>query len=580
MYEFLRSRKSLFSAALAVAVVAALATAGGVASAHPRVTADGLRDLAALSPVIDCSSVTGLDLSRATDAPVTITSATLVTTGAAPYCEVRGTIAPANTIVLRLPTAGWTQRYVQTGCGGECGSSNINFGQAANCPPVVAGQVAVATTDMGHQGQNDGSWAANNPQAQIDFAYRGVHVTSQVAKAIIGRFYAHKPAFSYFTGCSDGGREALMEAQRYPGDFDGIAAGAPANNMVVQNTYHHAWNVLTNLDDNGNYILLAAKLPLIHSAVLAACDRLDGVQDGLLGDPRVCDFNPYTLVCKKAQDASTCLSPAEAGVVRRLHNGAVTDKGDRLEPAISHEWGSELDWSLFVPAAQGAHVGSENFVLAFARYLGFTNYVNANWQLKDLKLTAQGFWDTVQSSSYLSAMDPDLSTFRRTGGKLLLWHGWEDQHISPQGTLEYWDALQKTLGRNAVDSFAKLFLFPGVAHCGGGEGPNVFDVLTPVMAWTESGRAPAKIIASHSTGGTVDRTRPVFPYPAVARYDGSGSTDDAANFVSYTPRNPVRDDFNWLGSRLFSDGYQVKAKADGTQLVLKPATTWLTRKAG
>ena len=583
MYRYLRSRKSLLSGAIVVAMVASLATASGVASAHPDhhppVTAAGLLDLPALAPALDCSAVTGLDLRGVTDAPVTIASATLVSANtAAPYCEVRGTIAPANTIVLRLPVDGWTQRYVQTGCGGECGSSNINFGQASNCPPVVAGQVAVATTDMGHQGQNDGSWAADNPQAQIDFSYRGVHVTAQVAKAIITRFYGHRPAFSYFTGCSDGGREALMEAQRYPGDFDGIAAGAPANDMVVQNTYHHAWNVLTNLDDNGKYILLSAKLPLIHRAVLAACDKLDGLVDGLLDDPRRCDFDPYTLVCKKAQDASTCLTPAEAGVVRRLHDGAVTAKGDRLEPAISHEWGSELDWTLFIPAAQGQTVGSQMFVESFARYLGFTNYVNPNWTLQDLKLTVQGFWETVQSSSYLSAMDPDLTGFKKSGGKLLLWHGWEDQHISPQGTLEYWDALRSSVGGSAVDSFAKLFLFPGVAHCGGGEGPNTFDVLTPVMAWTESGRVPSKIVATRTDNGTVTRTRPVFPYPAVARYDGSGSIDDAANFVSVTPRQPVRDDFRWLGSRLFSSDYQVVAKAVGTRLVLRPAQTWLTRR--
>jgi feruloyl esterase len=581
MYAFLRSRKALFSGALVVAVVAALATAGGLAaSAHPKdhplpVDANGLVVLPALTPVLDCAAVTGLDLGSA----VTIKSATLVTS-ATPYCEVRGTIAPADTIVLRLPTTGWTQRYVQTGCGGECGSSNINFGQAANCPPVTAGQVAVATTDMGHQGQNDGSWAANNPQAQIDFAYRGVHVTSQVAKAIIGKFYGHRPAYSYFTGCSDGGREALMEAQRYPDDFDGIAAGAPANDMDVQNTYHHGWNVLTNLDADGKYILLAAKLPMLHAAVLAACDKLDGLKDGLIDDPRGCHFDPYSIVCKTAQDASTCLTTAEAGVVRRLHDGAVTGSGARLEPAISHEWGSELDWTLFIPAAQGQTVGSQMFVESFARYLGFTNYVNANWQLKDLKLTVPGFWDTVQSSSYLAAMDPDLSRFRRDGGKLLLWHGWEDQHISPQGTLEYWDAMQRTLGKPAVDSFAKLFLFPGVAHCGGGEGPNVFDVLTPVMAWTESGRVPSKIVASRIDNGTVTRTRPVFPYPAVARYDGTGSIDDAANFVSSTPRRPVRDDFTWLGARLFSSDYQQWGRADGTTLVLKPATTWLTRRGG
>lgn len=582
-----RNRSRSMTGAVIVAIlVTTLAPAGSPSAAagtrpqHRPVTAEGLADLPALDPVMDCADVTSLDLEGVTDAPVTIRSATVSTAGApAPYCDVRGTIAPADTIVMRLPVSGWTQRYVQTGCGGLCGSSNINHTQASTCPPIADGTIAAATTDMGHQGQNDGSWAANNPQAQIDFAYRGVHVTSQVARAIITRFYGKPPAYSYFNGCSDGGREALMEAQRFPGDFDGIAAGAPANNMVVQNTFHHAWNVLTNLDNNGDYILLAAKLPLIHGAVLAACDGLDGVRDGVIDDPRRCDFDPATLRCTSGQAPSACLSPAEAGVVRRLHDGAVDARGRRLEPAIAHEWGSELEWSLFVPTAQGQTVGSENFVLGFARYLGYPNVVNPGWRLSDLKFTVESFWKTVQSSGHLSAMDPDLGGFRRDGGKLLLWHGWNDQHISPEGTLAYYDAMRKTMGRKAVDTFTKLYLFPGVAHCGGGEGPNGFDILTPVMAWVESGREPGKIIASNVANGAVTRTRPVYPYPTVARYDGTGSIDDAANFVAHTPRQESRSDYHWLGERLYSHGYQTWCTAVGTKLVCRPSETWLTRRA-
>ncbi|GAA3549898.1 tannase/feruloyl esterase family alpha/beta hydrolase [Nonomuraea rosea] len=551
----------------------------GTQAGKPPVTAAGLANLPALPPVLDCAGLTGLDLGGVTDAPVTIRSASVVTTGApAPYCEVRGTIAPADTIVVRLPVNGWTQRYAQTGCGGLCGSANITYTQASTCPPIADGTIASATTDMGHQGQNDGTWAARNPQAQIDFAYRGVHVTSEVAKAIITRFYGRPPAYSYFNGCSDGGREALMEAQRFPGDFDGIAAGAPANNMVVQNTFHHAWNVLTNRAENGEYILLAGRLPLIHNAVLAACDGLDGLRDGVLGDPRRCDFDPSALVCAAGQDPASCLSPAEAGVVRRLHDGAVDDRGRRLEPEVAHEWGSELDWTLFVPAVQGQRVGSENFVLSFARYLAYPNVVNPGWQLADLKFTAKSFWNTMQSAGYLSAMDPDLRPFQRGGGKLLLWHGWNDQHIAPRGTLAYYDALRKTMGDKAVDGFARLYLFPGVAHCGGGEGPNTFDVLTPVMAWAESGRQPGKIIASNVADGAVTRTRPVYPYPAVARYDGTGSTDDAANFAAVTPRGEPRAGYHWLGERLYSHGYQVWCTAEGTELRCRPSETWLTRR--
>jgi len=578
--------KPVLAVCLIAVISAAFVTVGsGSSSAGPRqtpqaVTSAGLADLPAIAPVMDCAAVPGLDLNGVTDGPVTIRSATIVTTAAAPYCDVRGTIAPADTIVVRLPVNGWTQRYVQTGCGGLCGSANINYTQASTCPPITDGTVASATTDMGHQGLNDGSWAAGNPQAQIDFSYRGVHVTTQVAKAIIARFYGQDPVYSYFDGCSDGGREALMEAQRFPHDFDGIAAGAPANNMAVQNTFHHAWNVLTNKDAEGNAILLAGKLPLIHVAVLAACDGLDGLSDGLIDDPRQCEFDPVTLQCQAGQDPATCLSPAEAGVVRRLHDGAVDAQGRRLEPAIAHEWGSELEWTLFVPAAPGQRVASENFALSYLRYLVDPNNAQPDFQLSDLAFTVESFWKTVQSSSYIAAMDPDLTAYQRSGGKLFLWHGWNDQHISPQSTLAYYDAMRETMGPGTVDSFAKLYLFPGMAHCGGGVGPNNFDALTPVMAWVESGRRPAKIIASNIVNGAVTRTRPVFPYPTVARYDGTGSVDDAANFVAYTPRHQRDADYSWVGQRLYSHDYQTWCTAIGTTLACEPTQTWLTRRPG
>jgi feruloyl esterase len=510
-----------------------------------------------------CADVTGIHLPG-----VAITSATVSTVGApAPYCAVVGTIAPADTIVMRLPTQGWTQRYLQAGCGGLCGSSTINYTQAATCQPIVDGTIASATTDMGHQGLNDGSWAAGNPQAQIDFAYRGVHVTSQVAKQIIKTFYGKSPAYSYFDGCSDGGREAVMEAQRYPDDFDGIAAGAPASNLVVQNTFHHAWNVLANKDAAGNYILLADKLPLIHNAVLAACDALDGVADGVLDDPRNCHFDPYTLVCSSGL---ACLTSAQAAVVKKLHDGATDAEGNRLEQPISHEWGSELDWTLFVPAAQGQTTFSENIALSFMRYLAYFNVADPTMRLTDLKFTKSSFWKTVQTSLYQSATDPDLTRFQRGGGKLILWHGWSDQHISPQATLNYYAAMNKTMGSRVADSFSRLYLFPGMAHCAGGVGPSTFDILTPVMTWVEHGIAPYKIIASKVDAGVVTRTRPVFPYPAVARYDGSGSTDDAANFVPYTPRKEPGVGYQWLGEPLYTHGYQGTCRAVNGKLVCDP----------
>ncbi|MBV8096468.1 MAG: tannase/feruloyl esterase family alpha/beta hydrolase [Acetobacteraceae bacterium] len=547
-----------------------------------------LADLPAVTPVMDCSAVANLDLTGATDGPVTIQSATLVPAGTpgpstggsspgtpapAPYCDVKGTIGPGtNMFELWLPTQGWTQRYLQAGCGGLCGVISVTPPMASASSPVAAGTIAIAATDMGHQSQSlgDASWAANNPQAVIDFAYRGQHVTSQVARAIIAKFYGQAPKYSYFDGCSDGGREALMEAQRFPEDFDGIAGGAPANDEVVQNTFHHGWNALTNLDANGNYILLASKLPLIHQAVLNACDGLDGVVDGVIDDPRACHFDPATLLCTPGQDPSTCLSEAEVGVVRRLHDGPTDANGNHLEQPIAHEWGSEPGWTLFVPATPAGPSGSVGFALPYLQYLAFYNVADPNYQITDLQFTIPYFYQTVETSHYMAATDPDLSAFWRHGSKLILWHGWSDEHITPQGTLQYYHDMRELLGAERVDNFTKLYLFPGVGHCGdpSSTGPNTFDILTPVMSWIETGTVPGQITASLlDQNGNATGTRPVYPYPAVARYSGSGSTDQAANFTPYTPVTEPRVGYNWVGRPLYWPGYESWCQAQGTQLV-------------
>lgn len=546
--------------------------------------ATGLANLPAVMPAMDCSAVASLDLSGVTDGTVTITSATLLPAGTSvgnttlptPVCNVKGSIGPgASLFELRLPTQGWTQRYLQTGCGGLCGNLSISAPMATTCVPVTNGQIAMAATDMGHEGGYDGAWALD-PNAKIDFAYRAEHATSQVAKAIINKFYARPAKYSYFDGCSDGGREALMEAQRYPEDFDGIAAGAPANDLLVQNTFHHAWPAAVNVDPTtGKYILLASKLPLIHAAVLKACDSIDGVADGVIDDPQSCHFDPMTMLCAKGQATSTCLSQAEATVVRQIHDGATDANGAHLEQPISREWGSELNWNLFVPDTDAGPSGTIGFVLPFLRYLDYFNGSNPAATITDLKFTIDSFVKTVQTSNYLAATDPDLRQFASHGGKLILWHGLEDQHISPESTLEYYHEMRKLMGHERVEQFARLYLFPGVAHCGGGNGPNVFDILTPVMAWTETGTKPGKVVASIvDTSGQTTRTRPVFPYPTVARYTGSGSTDDAANFVPYTPQGDPHVNLHWVGEWLYSPGYEASCQAQGSQLVCKGGNNW------
>lgn len=560
-------------------IALALAAAATMFAPDTGARAAGLKDLPAIAPMMTCGSLVGADLSDVSakvGGTVTISSAAIVpasATNPADYCAVRGVIGPgANSIVMRLPTNAWTQRYLQTGCGGECGNDNIGYTQSTGCVPITNGTIASATTNMGHTGAQGATWSVDNPQAQIDFAYRGVHVASQVAKAVIAKFYGKKPAYSYFSGCSDGGREALMAAQRYPHDFDGIAAGAPASDMDVQNTYHHGWRVLTNQTTPGTipipardtYVLLSDKLAYVHAKVVTACDAIDGLADGVIGDPRACNFDTKALVCGNNGNETGCLTQAQADVVRRIHDGAVAAIGARLEPLANSEWGSELDWTLFVPSAQGKSVGSENFVNSWAAYKTYFNTYNASWTLNDLKLTVSGFNDTVATSTVYAANNPDLGPFARHGGKLLLWHGWSDQHIPPRGTIKYWKAVNEVMG-DRVDQFARFYLFPGMAHCGGGLGPNTFDIVTPLMSWVETNSAPNAIVATNSSTIT---SRPVYPYPAVARLKAPGLDPKvAANFVAYTPKEP-QVSYSFVGDYLFSPDYpQAKCHAEGTKLV-------------
>jgi hypothetical protein len=560
----------------------ALALAGPLPSAYAAVaTAPAVPlklQLPTLAPVTTCAALVNLDLTRYTDAKVTMKSAVVASASSQNYCTVTLTVAPANTVIMTLPLSGWSQRYVQSGCGGECGNVQATRAPSVSsgCAIVTDGSIAVAGTDMGHQGGGspNGSWAANNPQAQIDFAYRAQHVTAQVAKALLQKFYGKAPAYSYFDGCSDGGREAMMAAQRYPTDFNGIIGGALVQDGVTQNTYHHGWNALSNQDDSGNYVLLAGRLPLLHQLVLNECDAIDGLADGLIDDPRQCHFKPADHVCA---DTTACLTAAEAGAAQRLHDGPVDANGVHYDHKISHEWGSELAWTLFVPTTTAGPSGSLNFVTSWYRYLGQPNQILTDWTVtkESLPLTPQGFWNAQANAVLLTADNPDLSAFHNNGGKMIIWHGWSDQHVTPQGALEYFSAIKDTMGQGVRDSFVKMYLFPGVYHCGGGEGPDAADLLSNMMNWVEAGATPGVVVASQSVNGTVTRTRPIYPFPTVARYNGNGA--DPNSYTSFHPLTvadtvDADDDYEWIGKTLYTPGHQSACVANGTQLVCNPAT--------
>jgi feruloyl esterase len=323
--RFRAARRHLVAVACtAVALMVLLPGAGAKADY-------AIKDLPAIQPVMACGSLVGIDLSAISGAvggTVSIASATIVPAGGnnpAEYCAVQGNVGPgANTIVMQLPTLGWTQRYLQTGCGGLCGNANINYGQSLGCQPVTNGQIASATSDMGGPGGPNRFLSSPRSPDRLRLSR---DVTAEVTKEIIHKLY---------------GREALMETQRYPGDFDGIAAGALANNPIVQNTYHHAWRVLANQatwGDFNSFNLPSANLSYVHSKVVAACDALDGVVDGVIDDPRVCNFDTDTLVCANNRNEAGCLTKAQADSVRKLHDGAVTADGVPLEPKISPSGG-------------------------------------------------------------------------------------------------------------------------------------------------------------------------------------------------------------------------------------------------
>jgi len=580
--------------------------------------------LATVAPVADCAALASADISAAVGAPTHLTSADAVADGKpAPYCDVRGYVEPQIKFEVRLPLAGWTQRFVQTGCGGLCGQLNIRLGNDEGCLPATHGELALASTDMGHSGGMDGKFGENDYQLRIDFAYRGVHMTTLVAKALISKFYGQAPKYSYFAGCSDGGREALMEAERFPSDFNGITAGAPAMNFTTQNTFYHGWNARANIGADGKPILTADKLPLLHKAVLDKCDAQDGLKDGLISNPLACHFDPEVIECKPGQEPSACLTASEAKVVRELYAGAHSANGEKL--VINGLLpGSELAWAGVVVPGKGQDRAMGSMIsTGTLKYLAYQKNPPAGYTLADLKFDRESFTATTQLHSLYDATDPDLTAFASAGGKLILWHGLADPHISPVNTIAYYTAMQTLMGKAAVDKFTRLYLFPGGYHCGGGEGPFNVDLMSAIMAWVENAQAPYGLIASHvpdrgfdmppagvplpvrppmgappagmrgdgppmgmppgvrpqdgppqdfsqPPAAKPDRTRLVYPYPLSTKYVGTGSIADARNFVAGDPDPVPAARLNWLGSSFYSPHYEQWCTGNGATMSCKP----------
>jgi len=473
-------------------------------------------------------------------------------------CEVRAISRPSadSEIVFEvwLPLTGWNGSYRQQGNGGFAGAVN----RAALIDPVRRGY-ATAATDDGHDGTKtpQGTFAVGHPEKVIDFGYRAVHDTAEQAKAIITAFYGRPPVRSYFTGCSDGGREALMEAQRFPEDFDGILAGAPANDWSHLFTAF-VWNELA-LSKDAAHRIPAEKLPVIQKAVVAACDAADGVKDGLISNPATCQFDPAAITCKGA-DGNDCLTAPQVDTLKALYSGPKNPRtGQRIFDGLVRSGTEALpaNWALWILGTAPGRSAQAGFGVSYYRDVVFEK---PGWDIRSMDFDRDVHVSDEKVAPIFNATNPDLRSFRAHGGKLLQYHGWGDSAIVPLSSIEYYEAVRSFLSSvpdprsssTSVDDFYRLFMVPGMAHCGQGVGPVHFgndatpasggtgpdrDVFAALETWVERGVAPSRLIGSGPSPlePTITMTRPLCPYPQQALYKGSGNTNDAANFVCAMP---------------------------------------------
>jgi len=434
------------------------------------------------------------------------------------FCRVAATLKPTADSDIKvevwLPARNWNGKFQAVGNGGWAGV--ISYPAMADA--VHAGY-ASASTDTGHEGGR-GTFALGHPEKLIDFAWRSEHEMTVKAKEIIHAFYGNTARLSYWNGCSTGGRQGLKEAQKFPGDFDGIIAGAPANRTAIS-----LWIAAAVLKNPESYIP-PTKYPMIHQAALDACDMRDGLGDRLIDDPRKCDFDPKMLLCKGA-DGPNCLTAPQVEAARKIYSPAVNPRtGKQLFASLVP--GTELGWAVQA-------LGPEPSANIYDQYR-YVVFKDPSWDWKTFDFDKDVVRGDSPENLVMNATDPDMSAFFSRGGKLLLYHGWSDPNVPTPNTITYFDQVVSHLGGPAgASDKVRLFLAPGMGHCGGGEGPNAFDKVGSLERWVEQGKPPDELIASHSVSGKVDRTRPLCAYPQVARYKGTGSIDEAANFVCRMP---------------------------------------------
>jgi feruloyl esterase len=434
------------------------------------------------------------------------------------FCRVAATLKPTPDsdikVEIWLPAMNWNRKYEAVGNGGWAGS--ISYSAMAE---ALRNGYATSSTDTGHSSAG-GSFALGHPEKLIDFAWRSEHEMTLKAKALIKAFYGDDPKLSYWIGCSSGGKQGLKEAQKFPDDYDGIVAGAPVLNWTHR-SIEALWVAQAALKDPASFIP-PEKYPLIHQAAIAACDARDGLKDGIIGDPAGCHFDPGTLECKDGGDQQ-CLTHPQVEAVRKIYTSPVNPRtGERLSPRF--EPGSELGWR--------AIAGGPDPFGAANDYFKYVVFRDPNWNWRTFNLDGDPALADQVDDGTINATSADLKRFVAHQGKLILYHGWTDTNITPAATVDYFERVTEQMGGAAETAQSvRLFMVPGMNHCGGGEGPNVFNMVGTLERWVENGKAPDQVLASHLTGGKVDRTRPLCPYPRTAQYLGTGDPNDAANFV-------------------------------------------------
>jgi feruloyl esterase len=452
------------------------------------------------------------------------------------YCDVTGYVAPQNKFELKLPLPGdWNQKFFFTACGGFCGSSD-----GRRCNLTLARGYASATGNGGHDSALgfDGIWAANAPELQEDFGWRSNHVITLITKAITAHYYGKPIRYSYMAGNSKGGQAVLLEAQRFPEDFDGLMPSAPVYDYTGRSVIAAAWFAQGLSDGHGSSVLNAEAAQIVHKSVLAHCGAQGGVNEGLVTDPPACKWQPEIIACASGSSGPDCLNKAQVSAVKHLMTPVTNSRGEVLYdypyiPGTETQWEG---WNYFGAPTPGYPPRFANLGLP-GQYLRYLADEKIRENIDPLKFDFDRDPSTLARARRIyDASSFDLHAFKARGGKILMWHGWADGAIMATSSIGYYEGVMKIMGsRKETEDFFRLFLIPGVHHGGGGPGLTEFDSLTALENWVERGQPPDKLIAQRSSNGLVERSRPVFPYPVLAHYSGKGDPKRADSFIFVDP---------------------------------------------